>query len=53
MSLNFSRFYFDFDDECRTACLEGLAFKDVETIEADEYEKELESQNISFLRVDF
>jgi hypothetical protein len=42
MGSNLSRFYFDFDDDRRTACFEGLAFADVETVEADAYEQELQ-----------
>ena len=53
MTSNLTRFYFDFDDECRTGCLANLAFNDVETIEADDYEKELQSQEIVYTRVDF
>jgi hypothetical protein len=53
MTSNLTRFYFDFDDEYRTGCLANLAFKDVETIEADDYEKELQSQEIAYTRVDF
>jgi hypothetical protein len=53
MTSNLTRFYFEFDEDCRTGCLEGLAFKDVETIEADAYEKELKSQEIEYTRIDF
>lgn len=53
MKLNLTRFYFDLDEECRTGCFANLAFKDVETIEADAYEKELQSQEIEYTRVDF
>jgi len=52
MGSNLTRFYFEFDEECRTGCLAGLAFKDIETIEADEYEKELQSGDIPYTRVD-
>ena len=52
MMSNLTRFYFEFDDECRTGCFEGLAFEDVETIEADVYEIELQSKEIPYTRVD-
>jgi hypothetical protein len=52
MGSNLTRFYFDFDDDCRTGCLNGLAFVDMETIEADEYENELREQEIGYTRVD-
>ena len=52
MGSNLTRFYFDFDEDCRTACFEGLAFEDVETIEADLYEIELQSKEISYTRID-
>jgi hypothetical protein len=53
MTSNLTRFYFDFDDDCRTGCFEGLSFLDVETIEADQYENELKSQDIAYTRIDF
>ena len=53
MTSHLTRFYFDFDDECRTGCLANLAFKDIETIEADAYEKELQSQEVIYTRIDF
>lgn len=52
MGSNLTRFYFEFDDDCRTGCFEGLAFEDVETIEADEYESCLQQQEISYTRID-
>lgn len=52
MSSNLTRFYYDFDEECRTGCLNGKAFDDVETTEADAFEEELKSQDIEYLRVD-
>lgn len=52
MTSNLTRFYFDLDEECRTGCFVNLAFKDVETIEADDYEKELQFQEIAYTRVD-
>jgi hypothetical protein len=42
----------EFDDDCRTGCFEGLAFEDVETIEADQYERNLQEQEISYTRID-
>ena len=52
MMSNLTRFYFEFDNECRTGCFEGLAFEDIETIEADVYEIELQFKEISYTRVD-
>lgn len=52
MGSNLTRFYFDVDEDRRTGYLSGLAFKDVETIEADEYEKELQSSDILYTRID-
>jgi hypothetical protein len=52
MTSNLTRFYFEFDEDCRTGCFESLAFADVETIEADEYEKDLQDQDISYTRID-
>ncbi len=52
MASNLTRFYLDFDEECRTGCLNGKAFEDVETIDADKYEKRLQDQKISYIRVD-
>ena len=49
---NLTRFYFDFDEECRTGCFINLAYKDVETIKVDEYERELQSQDVPYTRVD-
>ena len=53
MASNLTRFYYDFDEDCRTGCMANLAFEDVETIEADEFEKKLKKEEISYLRVDF
>lgn len=52
MTSNLTRFYFEFDEDCRTGCFEGLSFLDVETIEADQYENELQSQDVSYTRID-
>jgi len=53
MTSNLTRFYFEFDEDCRSGCLEGLAFVDVETIEAEQYENDLQSKEINYLRIDF
>jgi hypothetical protein len=50
--LHLTRFYFDFHEECPPGCFVNLSFKDVETIEADEYEKELQSQKVPYTRID-
>lgn len=52
MSISLTRFYFDFDEDCRTGCFSDLAFQDVETVEADEMEEDLKSQGINYIRVD-
>jgi hypothetical protein len=52
MTSNLTRFYFGFDDDCRTGCFEGLAFADVETLEADAYEEDLLNQDIAYTRID-
>lgn len=52
MSTNLTRFYYDVDDDCRTGCFNGKAFEDVETVEADDFEEELQSKDIPYLRVD-
>ena len=52
MGSNLTRFYFDFDDDCRTGCFKDLAFEDVETIEADDYETDLQKKEISYTRID-
>lgn len=52
MASNLTRFYLDTDEECRTGCLKGKAYEDVETIDADEFEKRLQAEEISYIRVD-
>ncbi len=52
MASNLTRFYLDVDDDCRTGCLNGKAFEDVKTIEADALEKRLQEREISYIRVD-
>jgi hypothetical protein len=52
MASNLTRFYFDFDEEYPLDCLVNLSFKDMDTIEADEYEKELQSQDVPYTRID-
>jgi len=52
MGSNLTRFYYDFDDDCRTGCFEGLAFEDVETVEADQRELELKQEDIPYTRID-
>jgi hypothetical protein len=53
MGTNLTRFYLDVDEDCRTGCLTNRAFEDVETIEADEYEKRLQEEEITYIRIDF
>ncbi len=52
MAIDLTRFYYDFDDDCRTGCLLNLAFEDVERKEADQFERDLKEKEISYLRVD-
>jgi hypothetical protein len=52
MASNFTRFYLDVDEDCRTGCLNGKVFEDVETIDADELERRLQQDEISYIRVD-
>jgi len=49
---NLTRFYYDFDDDCRTGCFNGLAYEDIETVEADEFETALKSKEIPYTRID-
>ena len=52
MSTNLTRFYYDFDEDCRTGCFNGKVFDDVETIEADAFEAKLKAEEIEYTRVD-
>lgn len=52
MASAFTRFYLDTDEDCRTGCLNGKAFEDVDKCEANEFEKRLQEQEISYIRVD-
>lgn len=52
MTCDITRFYFDFDEDCRSGCLVGLPCKDIETIEADQFEAKLKNENIPYVRVD-
>ena len=52
MVANLIRFYFDFDEDCRTGCLSNLEYEDVDADEADLFETQLKKQNISYMRVD-
>jgi hypothetical protein len=49
---NLTRFYYDFDEDCRTGCLNNLAYEDVETVEADEFEAKLREMDIPYTRID-
>lgn len=50
MTSNLTRFYLEpfFDAPLES----GLAFEDVETIEADTYEESLRQQGIEYIRID-
>lgn len=52
MAIKLTRFYLDFDEECRTGCTVNLAFIDVDTAEAEETEEDLKAQNVSYIRID-
>lgn len=52
MASNLTRFYLDTDEDCRTGCLNGKVFEDIETIKADQFEKRLQTEEISYIRVD-
>jgi hypothetical protein len=52
MILNFTRFYFDIDEDCRTDYLNGKVLEDIETIKADAFEERLQAEEISYIRVD-
>lgn len=51
MSTNLTRFYFDFDEDCRTGCMAELAFEDVENSEVEEYEKKLNEKNVQYIKI--
>jgi len=50
--LNLTRFYYDFDEDCRTGCFNNLAYEDVKTIEADAFEAKLREQDVPYTRID-
>jgi len=52
MASNLTRFYYDFDNDCRTGCFLNLAYEDVETLEADEFEASLKEKGIEYTRID-
>jgi len=52
MVCRLTRFYYDFDDDCRTGCLAGLAFEDICVEDADEFEQNLQLREISYTRID-
>lgn len=49
--VNITRFYFDFDEDCRTGCLLNLAFQDVPNEEAEKYENKLKEKGIQYVKV--
>ena len=51
MSANITRFYFDFDEDCRTGCLLELAFEDVKNSEVEEYEKKLKERDVQYIKI--
>lgn len=51
MVANITRFYFDFDEDCRTGCINDLAFEDIINEEADQYEEKLKENNIQYLKI--
>jgi len=52
MASNFTRFYLDTDEDCRTGCLNGKAFEDVDRAVANEFERRLQEEEIPYIRVD-
>ena len=50
--LNLTRFYYDFDEDCRTGCFRDLAYEDIETAEADAFEAKLREQDVPYTRID-
>jgi hypothetical protein len=52
MCFNLTRFYYDLDEDCRTGCLSNLAYEDIETVDADEFEKKLKKEDIPYTRID-
>ena len=52
MSAEITRFYYDVDEEVRTACFYNKAFEDVDRDKADEYEEYLKQKGIDYTRTD-
>jgi hypothetical protein len=50
MTSNLTRFYLE--PSLDTSPESGLAFEDIETIEANEYEESLRQQGIEYIRID-
>jgi hypothetical protein len=46
------RFYYDADDEVRTACFEGMAYEDFDLADADAHEEQLKLKRIDYIRTD-
>jgi hypothetical protein len=52
MVANLTRFYYDFDEDCRTGCFVNLSFEDIETTEADLFEAKLRERGVNYTRID-
>lgn len=52
VSAEITRFYYDVDEEVRTACFSNKAFEDVDRDKADEYEEYLKQKGIDYTRTD-
>lgn len=52
MSVKLTRFYYDVDEEVRTACFEGKACDEVDSDKADEYEEYLKQKGVTYTRTD-
>lgn len=52
MSVKLTRFYYDVDEEVRTACFRNKSCDEVDTDKADEYEEYLKQMGIDYTRVD-
>jgi len=51
MSAKITRFYFDFDEDCRTGCLLELAFEDIDNADVKEYEQKLKEKDVQYIKI--
>ena len=52
MSVKLTRFYYDVDEEVRTACFENKSCDEVDREEADAYEEYLKQKGVQYTRTD-